>query len=211
LKQLPELPPATQRELVAVVHTIDPDSSTVVALVRTLDEKVVKLLLLAARSWPNDEAHPLFVSALQSSNAAVRQAALEALDERTAFRLGAAVRQRLHDPVLPVRSEALRWVFRLEDEGAVGDLAKLLERGSVLPPERRAVWRALSHLKSEAAVVVLLGVFDTARELEQVAELALLLVRTRSPRAVDQVRRSLTRSAAQPRVKRVLEEALREV
>jgi hypothetical protein len=58
---------------------------------------------------------------------------------------------------------------------------------------------------------VLLGVFDTARELEQVAELALLLVRTRSPRAVDQVRRSLTRSAAQPRVKRVLEEALREV
>lgn len=208
---MPGLSSVQQKLLAAVLRKIDPDLTALTPLVRTVEPRVLRPLLLAIREWPEDQPVALFSSALQSSDGALRQQALECLDERLAFRLGPVVRQRLHDPVAAVRGEALRWVFRLEDEAAVAELGRLLERPALAPAERRAVWRTLAHLKSEPAVTLLLGAFDRTTEADAVGELAALLVRTGSTRAVETVRRAADRASGAPRVQRALTEALRGV
>lgn len=209
LRQLPGLEPALQQHLMEVLRTIDPDGSLMVAQLRGLDPQALKPLLVAARGWTAEHSAAVFNAALQSPDAGARQAALESLDEANAFRFGVVVRQRLHDPSLPVRAEALRWVFRMEDEAAVPELARLLERSSVLPMERKAVWRTLSRLKTDAALELLSLSLNSARDLDDVAELARALVRTNSAHALAAVRAQIAGSKSEPRRKAVLEEALR--
>jgi hypothetical protein len=210
LRELPALDTDTQRRLLRVVHAIDPDGRTLVPLLRSLEPAVLRPLLLDAREWHEDQSFSLFSTVLLSARAPIRQLTLELLDERSAFRLAPLVRTRLHDPALGVRRAALRWVLRLEDEGAIDDLESLLQRTSVLPPERRAICLALCRLKTERAFGVLARELENAREVEQAAELSALLVGCRSPVALAHVRALAGRPSLQPQLKRVLEYALRE-
>lgn len=211
LKELGELDAETQQQLLIVIKLIDPDLSAVLSLLRAADPKSLKALLSVARDWPDDQSRQVFAQLLQAPEGVSRQIALETLDERTAFRLALVIRQRVHDPVVGVRIEALRWVFRLEDEDAVPDLSRLLERTGLSMVERRSVWRVLSHLKTEEAVSLLIRAIDETREPSEVGELSMLLVRTRSQRAIGHVERMLTAAGTNAKLKRVIEEALREV
>jgi len=211
LKELPTLDPETQALLLGVMKAIDPDLTSLLSLLKSVETKSLKPVLAAARDWSDDQSRQVFAQLLQAPEGTARQAALEALDERTAFRLALMIRQRLHDPVVSVRNEALRWVFRLEDEDAVPDLARLLERASVTTVERRSVWRVLSHLKTEEAVALLMRAMNDAKEVEEVGELASLLVRTRSQRGIGHVERMVTSPSTHAKYRRVLDEALREV
>ena len=211
LKLLPELRPEIQRPLMEVVRAIDPDASLMANQVRNLEPGAIKALLIAARGWPADQSFAVFNAALQSGDAGARLAALEALDEANAFRFGVVVRQRLHDTSSPVRVEAMRWVFRLEDETAVPDLAKLLERTTVQLPERRSAWRTLSRLRSDGAINLLALILNAATETDQVAELAGLLVRPAEPHAMEVVRAQLAGSKQHPKRRAALEAALRGV
>ena len=209
LKLLPGLRPEIQRHLMEVVRAIDPDASLMANQVRNLEPGSIKALLIAARGWPADQSFAVFNAALQSGDAGARLAALESLDEANAFRFGVVVRQRLHDSASPVRVEAMRWVFRLEDEAAVPDLAKLLERTTVQLPERRSAWRTLSRLKSDGAIDLLALILNATTEPDQVAELAVLLVRTAEPHAMEVVRAQLAGSKQHPKRRAALEAALR--
>lgn len=209
LDALPNLPKEALSEVLQVVHALDPDSSALLAHLKTADPKVIKLVLETVRAWPGDAAYPLFLAMLTSVDANVRRRGLKALDERTAFRMTTAVRQRLHDPVASVRAEALKWIYRLEDDGAVDDLEKLLARATLEPTERQMTWRTLSHLRSERAVGVLMTQLHGARDAEQQGELATLLVRTKNPAAIAHVR-GMQDKVVLPKLKRMLEEALRE-
>ena len=209
LDALPALDPETQQHLLGVIKAIDPTLSGLLTLLRTTDAKALKPVLIAARNWPDDQNRQVFVQLLQGPDPSARQVALESLDERMAFRLALVIRQRLHDPVVSVRNEALRWVFRLEDEDAVNDLSKLLER-AISAIERRSVWRVLSHLKTEEAVSLLIGAINGATHVDAVSELALLLVRTRSQRAIGHVERMAAGPSTSAKFQKVMEEALRE-
>ncbi len=210
LSELGAVEPEAQGPLLSVIRLLDPSLSTVIGLLRAAPPKSVKAVLVAARDWPDQPCLTVFNSTLQSADPVMRQTALESLDERLAFRLMLGIRQRLHDPAVAVRAEALRWVFRLEDEDAVNDLAHLLERPGVATAERRSVWRVLSHLKTEEAVTLLMYALNGTQDVETVAELSVLLVRTRSQRAIGHVER-MAASPPNAKVRRVLEEALREV
>lgn len=210
LQELPKLEPSVQQHLLAVVRLLDPELKQLLASFKGASVQLIKPVLISSRDWPDEVCAQVFASVMQSTDPVVRQAALECLDERTAFRLGTAVRQRLHDPVPAVRAEALKWVTRLQDDTAVPDLLKLLERSTVAPVERRAVWRVLGALKTDAAVSGLIWAIKAAQDVEIIAELSLLLVRSRSPRGIAHVRAMAQASGTQFKVKRVLEEALRE-
>lgn len=210
MEELGGLELETQQQLLLVMRAIDPDLTAVMPLIRNVETKSLKPILIAARDWPDDQSRQVFAQLLQGPDAVSRQIALEALDERTAFRLALVIRQRLHDPVIAVRNEALRWVFRLEDEDAVPDLARLLERG-LTPVERRSVWRVLAHLRTEEAVALLIRALTDAKDAEAVGELATLLVRTRSQRGIGHVERLMVTPSLNAKLKRVIEEALREV
>lgn len=210
LDVLPTLTPPVAQALLSVIHAMDPESQVIVSLLKTMDAKVSRVVLETMREWPGDQAFPLFHALLHSVDPLVRQMGLKSLDERTAFRLSAAVRSRLHDPVAAVRGEALKWIYRLEDDGAVNDLDRLLQRATIEVRERQAVWRTLSHLKSERAVGLLMGALSSTKDIDQQGELATLLIRTRSDEAIAYVQ-ALNAKTLVPKLKRVLEEALREV
>lgn len=210
LELLPLQPTTVQRELLEVLRAIDPDASLTAARVRTLDAPSIRPLLASARSWPAAQSNAVFNAALQAADAAVRQAALESLDETTAFRFAPLVRQRLHDPSQPVRAEAMRWIARLEDEAAVPDLTRLAQRTSLPATERRAVWRTLGVLKSDSALELLALTLNSAKEIDDVAELARALVRSRTAHGLETVRAHVSSSRANPRRRAALEAALRE-
>jgi hypothetical protein len=208
LQRLPELDAETQHQLLLVAHTMDPDSSTLVSLLRTATPGQLRPLLTNALRWPEDQGHALSTAALQSSEPAIRLLALEVLDERSAFRLAPLIRHRLHDPVVTVRVRALQWVCRVEDEAAIDDLALLLERPLLPLGERRSVWRALLGFATDGALGVLARALERPHDLDQASELCTLLVRSGSTLAVSRVREVAGR-ASTPKLKRVLDEALR--
>ena len=210
LEALASLPKDTVNELLQVVVALDPQSTQLLAFLKTADPKVSRAVLETMRTWPGDGAYPLFLAMLTSVDPRARKHGLKALDERSAFRMTSAVRNRLHDPVPEVRAEALKWIYRLEDDGAVDDLEKLLSRATLEPQERQMVWRTLGHLTSERAVGVLMAQLHGAKDVDHQAELGALLVRTRNPSAVSHVR-ALFDKTSQPKLKRVLGEALREL
>jgi serine/threonine protein kinase len=210
LELLPGLVSEVRGYLLEVIRAIDPDASALAAQVKTLGPNALMPVLVSARSWPAEQSLAVFNAALQSTDAAVRQTALESLDEASAFRFAAMVRQRLHDPSQPVRTEALRWVGRVEDEAAVPDLSRLAQRSSLTPDERRAVWRTLGAIKSPKALELLALTLNSAKESEDVTELGRLLVRSRAPQWVAFVHSQLSGSRANLKRKAALELALRE-
>jgi serine/threonine protein kinase len=210
LGQLPDLTTEVQRQLLEVVRAVDPNASVLAAQVKSLEPKRLKPVLVSARGWPAEQSFAVFSAALQAGDASIRLAALESLDEATAFRLGTAVRQRLHDPSQPVRAEAMRWVARVEDEAAVVDLSRLAQRTTLSRDERRAVWRTLGAIKTDKALELLAMSLNTAKEADDVAELARALVRSRTPQSVEFVRSQLSGSRGNVKRKAALESALRE-
>ena len=208
LELLPTLTTEVQRHLLEVVRAVDPDASALAAQVKTLGPEALKKVLVSARTWHSEQCFAVFNAALQSGDAAVRLAGLESLDEATAFRFGAVVRQRLHDPSQPVRAEAMRWVARLEDEAAVTDLARLVKRTSLAPEERRAVWRTLGALKTDQALELLALTLNTAKESDDVTELARALVQSQAPHSIEFVRSQLSDSRGNVKRKVALETAL---
>ena len=135
---------------VKALRLVESKPADLVELVRSLPPAVLKSLVQQLGHWPDDDAFSFATAALNSSSAPHRQAALEGLDEKLALRCATIVRTRLHDPAAPVRAEALRWVFRLEDDGAVPELMRLIERATTPPQERRMMYRTLSHLGGSA-------------------------------------------------------------
>jgi hypothetical protein len=117
-------------------------------------------------------------AALNLPSAPHRQATLEGLTETLAMRCLSTLRLRLHDPHQPVRAEALRWVFRLEDEGCVGELSKLLHRPSTQTGERKALYHALFHLGAREALI---EAVTTEADLDSLAELMGLVTRDSDP------------------------------
>jgi serine/threonine protein kinase len=210
LELLPTLSTEVQRHLLEVVRAIDPDASALAAQVKTLGPRALKPVLVSARGWQAEQSFAVFNAALQSGDTAARLAALESLDEATAFWFGALVRQRLHDPSAAVRAEAMRWVARVEDETAVADLAQLVQRTSLSPEERVAVWRTLGALKTDKALELLALTLNTAKESDDVTQLARVLVQSRAPQSVEFVRSQLFSSRGNPKRKVALETALRE-
>lgn len=210
IAHLPEQPAEAQQQLLEVMRSLDPDASLMAAQVKTMEPKALKALLVSARAWPAEQCFAVFNVALQATDALARQGALEAMDEATAFRFGLVIRQRLHDPSQGVRSQAMKWVARLEDEAAVPELARLAQRSALPPNERRAVWRTMGELKVDAAVEALALTLTTANELDDVAELARALVRSQAPHALDVVRAEASSSKTNPKRKATLEAALRE-
>lgn len=210
LELLPTLTTEVRGYLLEVIRAVDPDASTLAAQVKTLGPNALIPVLVSARSWQGEQTLAVFSAALQSGDATVRQTALESLDEATAFRFGAMVRQRLHDPSQPVRAEAMRWVAHVEDEGAVADLARLAQRTSLTPEERRGVWRTLGAIKSPKALELLALTLNGTKESEDVTELARELVRSRAPQWVAFVHSQLSGSRANPKRRLALEAALRE-
>ncbi len=210
LELLPTLSVEVQRYLLEVVRAIDPDASALTAQVKTLEPNALKPVLISARGWQAEQSFAVFHAALQSGDAAVRLAALESLDDATALRFGALVRQRLHDPAQPVRAEAMRWVARVEDAAAVADLDRLARRTSLSPQERKVVWRTLGELKTDKALELLALTLNTAKESDEVTELARVLLKSQAPQSVQFVHSQLAGSRGNPKRKVAIETALRE-
>ena len=177
---------------------------------KTLEPSALKPVLISARGWQAEQSFAVFHAALQSGDAAVRLAALESLDEATALRFGALVRQRLHDPAQAVRAEAMQWVARVEDAAAVADLDRLARRTSLSPAERKVVWRTLGELKTDKALELLALTLNTAKESDVVTELARVLLKSQAPQSVQFVHSQLAGSRGNPKRKVAIETALRE-
>jgi len=137
----------------------------------------MKTVVAQVQHWPEADSFAFCTAALNSAQAPMRQAALEGLDESFALRNLTTIRVRLHDPHPAVRAEALRWIFRLEDEGATPELARLLERPTTTPIERRALYRTLAHLGG-ASMPLLVNALMHEAEPSSLAELVSLLARS---------------------------------
>ncbi len=176
----------TEDEQIAAMDAlrlVEPKVSELVERVRTLPSIVMKHMMGFVSKWPEADATSFVTAALNSTSAPHRHAALEGLTESQAFRSASIIRIRLHDPNPAIRAEALRWVFRLDDEGAVPELAKELERPTVTPSERRQVYRTLAHLGT-VAIPVLVRWLAKEQDPSSLAELVSQLGRTREPNAL---------------------------
>ncbi len=81
-----------------------------------------------------------------------------------------------------------RWGFRLEDDGAVPELMKALERPSITATERKQVYRTLGHLGGPAMTVLLRALMREADD-GALAELVSVLTRSHDAAAMAAVQR----------------------
>ena len=72
------------------------------------------------------------------------------------------------------------------------------------------MWRTLGALKTDKALELLALTLNTAKESDDVIELAKVLVRSQAPQSVQFVRSQLFSSRGNPKRKVALETALRE-
>lgn len=172
---------------VKALRLVESKPADLVELVRSLAPAVLKSLVQQLGHWPDDDAFAFATGALNSPSALHRQAALEGLDEKLALRCTTIVRTRLHDPAPPVRAEALRWVFRLEDDGAVPALMQLIERPATPPHERRMMYRTLAHLGGSAVTPLVRALF-VETDASNLSELVTLLTRHGGVDAVEAVK-----------------------
>ncbi len=172
---------------VKALRVVESKPADLVELVRTLPAPVLKSLVQQLGHWPDDDAFAFATAALNSPSALHRQAALEGLDEKLALRCTTIVRTRLHDPAPLVRAEALRWVFRLDDDGAVPALMQLIERPSTPPQERRMLYRTLAHLGG-SALTPLVRALAVETDASNLSELVMLLTRHGGEDAVEAVK-----------------------
>jgi serine/threonine protein kinase len=174
--------------VVEALRLVEPKVTELVERVRTLPVAVMKTMVAEVSRWPEADAGAFVTAALNSGSAPHRHAALEGLTEAQAFRATAIIRIRLHDPHPAVRAEALRWVFRLDDEGAVPELMKALERPTISASERKQVYRTLGHLGGTATPALLRALMKEPDE-SALAELVSLLSRSGDQGAVAAVKR----------------------
>lgn len=168
--------PDERARAVKALRLVESKPADLVELVRSLAPTVLKSLVQQLGHWPDDDAFAFATAALSSPSAPHRQAGLEGLDEKLALRCATIIRARLHDPTPPVRAEALRWVFRLEDDGAVPALMQLIERPATPPQERRMMYRTLAHLGG-SALTPLIRALSLETDPSNLSELVTLLTR----------------------------------
>ena len=163
---------------VNALRLVEPRALSVLESLKGRPPTALKTVVQHLASWPDADAVAFVTAALNLPSAPHRQATLEGLTETLAMRCLSTLRLRLHDPHQPVRAEALRWVFRLEDEGCVGELSKLLHRPSTQTGERKALYHALFHLGAREALI---EAVTTEADLDSLAELMGLVTRDSDP------------------------------
>jgi serine/threonine protein kinase len=188
LERLQQGTPEERAAVIDALRLVEPKVTELVERVRTLPVAVMKTMVQGVSRWPEADATAFVTAALNSSSAPHRHAVLEGLSEAQAFRATATLRVRLHDPHPAVRAEALRWVFRLEDDGAVPELMKALERPSITATERKQMYRTLGHLGGPAMTVLLRALMKEADD-SALAELVSVLTRSKDASALAAVQR----------------------
>lgn len=200
--------PQERLTCVLALRLVEPKVADLVERVRLLPPQVMKAVIHDVAKWPEADALAFATTALSSPSALHRQAALEGLDESLALRCGSVIRVRLHDPAPMVRAEALRWIFKLEDEGAVPDLIRLVARPTTVPTERRMLYRTLAHLGGSAMTPLVRALGDET-DSASLTELVSLLTRTGDPRALQAVKSAAEDSKTPKPLKQLCVESLR--
>ena len=201
----------TPRERLACVlalRLVEPKVAELVERVRLMPPQVMKAVIHDVAKWPEADALAFATAALGSPSGIHRLAALEGLDDSLALRCGSVIRVRLHDPAPMVRTEALRWIFKLEDEGAVPDLMRLVARPTTAPPERRMLYRTLAHLGGSAMTPLVRALGDET-DSASLTELVSLLTRTGDPRALQALKSAAEDSKTPKPLKQLCVESLR--
>ena len=170
--------------------------------------QVMKTVIHEVAKWPEADALAFATTALSSPSAIHRQAALEGLEPSLALRCGPVIRVRLHDPAPMMRAEALRWVFKLEDAGAVPDLMKLVAKPTTTPTERRMLYRTLAHLGGNA-MTPLVRALGEESDTTTLSELVSLLTRTNDPLAMSALKSAAEDSKTPKPLKQLCVESLR--
>ncbi|MDX2013256.1 MAG: protein kinase [Myxococcaceae bacterium] len=141
---LTEVPPRHRGSLMARLWRFDEVEAVVAALSRAGPD-AARSAVECSEGLHDVLKVSLVSGLLRSLLEPIRLAALEGLSDSLAFRVSARVRPLLRDESKRVRAAAMRWVFRIEDEGAVPELGRLV-RLSADPEERLASARVLARL-----------------------------------------------------------------
>lgn len=165
LKRIPDCDDGALRVVDGALRTIEPSPGALFEVMRLHPPEILGTFLRAVRAWPDGPQQSFLTLSLNCTSVPHRLVALSGLDENLAFRSVALVRTRLHDPNPGVRKEALRWVVRLEDQGAVAECVRLLDRSSTVPEERRAILEAAARL-GEAGMALVGDRLAKEKELE---------------------------------------------
>lgn len=136
--------------------------------------EAVRCAVECVEALPDQQKVRLVSAFLRSLDEATRLSALDGLSDSLALRVSARIRPLLRDESKRVRTAAMRWVFRLEDEGAVPELGRLV-RLSTDPEERLASARVLSRL-GEGGLATLVDRLSSESNPEVARVIAELLV-----------------------------------